>query len=78
MRALLEYKNEMGAAYFSDMKFLIEEDLGYILPTLQCRKLISFIKNKENKPQSNHGTVLVQNDTCMFSQKVINLVYCEK
>ena len=33
-----------------------------ILPTLQCRKLISFIKNIENKNQSDHGPWLSQND----------------
>ena len=62
MKNLLEYMDKMGATCLSDMKFLIEEDLDDILPTLQCRKLISFIKNKYNKNQSDHGPWLSQND----------------
>ena len=62
MKILLEYMDKMGATCLSDMKFLTEEDLDDILPTLQCRKLFSFIKNKENKNQSDHGQWLSQND----------------
>ena len=62
MKNLLEYMDKMGATCLSDMKLLIEEDSNDILPALQCRKLISFIKNKENKNQSDHGPWLSQND----------------
>ena len=61
MKILLECMNRMGAACLSDMKFLTEEDLNDILPTLQCRKLISFIKNKENEKPSDPGSGLLQN-----------------
>ena len=62
MKNLLEYMDKIGAACLSDMKLLIEEDSDDIFPTLQCLKLTSFIKNKENKNQSDHGPWLSQND----------------
>ena len=46
MKILWECMDRMGAACLSDMKFLTEEDMNGILPTLQCRKLISFIKKQ--------------------------------
>ena len=61
MKISLECMDRMGAACVNDMKFLTEEDLNDISPTLQCRKLISFIKNKENEQQSDPGSGLLQN-----------------